>query len=213
MNLVILGPPGSGKGTQAKLLVEKMGLFYFEMGGLLRAKAEENSPLGRQIASLINGGKLVPDEIIGKILVSSLTESNLKRGILFDGFPRILSQVQILEKELTKRGAQVDKAILIDISYQESLRRLTSRRTCPKCGQIYNLATLPPKEDELCDNCKIKLTSREDETPEVTKQRLEIYRKETLPVVDYYRESGKLIEVDGERPVGVIFEDILGRLK
>ena len=213
MNLIILGPQASGKGTQAQLLAKKMGLFHLEMGDVCRDLAAQKNPLGKEVASFINQGKLVPDRIIIKILRGFLNKQNLKKGILFDGFPRKLAQAKILEDELKKWQSQIEKVILLKISYQESLRRLSARRVCPRCDRNYNLITMPPKKSGVCDQCGVSLMIRADETKKAIKQRLAIYHQETEPVLDFYSQKGLLIKVDGERPVEVIHEDIVKRLK
>lgn len=213
MNLVILGPQGSGKGAQAKLLVKKLGLAYFEPGKIFRQEAEKKTTLGKRVANYMSRGKLVPDPVIRKVLDSFLTKSDLSKGVVFDGIPRNLSQSEDFEKELGKKKIELDRTVLIDISEKESIRRLTARRICPQCGRVYNLLTLPPKKDEKCDDCQSKLISRKDESVEAIKERLKTYREQTLPVVGYYRKKGILLEIDGERPIEVIHQDIMKRLK
>lgn len=212
MNLIILGPQGSGKGTQAKLLVEKWGLFYLEGGQILRDLSKGKTPLGEQIASFINKGELVPDQIMVDVLKTFLTEDNFKKGILFDGFPRNLSQAHLLDEELKNYQVVIDKVIFLNISFQESLKRLRARRSCPRCGQNYNLVTMPPKNDELCDKCGSQLTTRPDETGAVIKERLEIYQKETLPLVELYQQKGVLVEINGEQSVEAIHQEILKKI-
>ena len=212
MNLIVLGPQGSGKGTQAKLLVSKLGLVYLEMGEVLRELASKKTPLGEKIASFQSQGKLVTDEIIAEVLKSFLTEENFKKGVLFDGFPRTLPQEGLLEDELKNHQVKIDKVIFLNISFQESLRRLKARRICPTCGINYNLVTMPPKNGELCDQCGSQLITRSDETDEVIKERLEVYQKETLPLIEIYRHKGVLVEVNGEQPVTAIHQEILKNL-
>jgi adenylate kinase len=209
MNIVILGPQASGKGTQADLLVKKYGLFYLEMGQILRDLVEKKDKEGEKIASFINQGHLVPDEMIMEVLGRFLTPANLQKGILFDGFPRNLSQAEIFQKELEKYQAKIDKVIFLKISTQESLKRLSGRRHCSCCGRDYNLVTMPPKQGEICDDDGCRLVAREDETPEDIKQRLSVYQRETLPVIDFYRQEGILLEVDGERSIEAIHQEIL----
>ncbi len=212
MNLIVLGPQGSGKGTQAKLLVSKLGLVYLEMGDVLRELASKKTPLGEKIASFQSQGKLVTDEIIVEVLKSFLTEENFKKGVLFDGFPRNLSQTGLLEDELKNYQVKIDKVIFLNISFQESLKRLKARRICPTCGTNYNLVTMPPKNGELCDQCGSQLIARSDETDEVIKERLAVYQKETLPLIEAYRQKGILLEVNGEQSVGTIHLEILKNL-
>jgi adenylate kinase len=212
MNLIILGPQGSGKGTQAKLLVSKLGLVYLEMGEVLRELASKKTSLGEKIASFQSQGKLVTDEIIAEVLKSFLTEENFKKGILFDGFPRTLPQANLLEDELQNHQVKIDKVIFLNISSQESLRRLKARRICPTCGANYNLVTMPPKNGELCDQCGSQLITRSDETDEAIKERLGVYQRETLPLIEIYRQKGILSEVNGEQSVGTIHLEILKNL-
>lgn len=212
MNIIILGPQGSGKGTQAKKLSEELNIFYLEVGGLLRKEITENTPLGEEISPYIDSGKLVPDEVLSKVIGPFLTNETLKRGIIFDGFPRIFSQMRILEDKLKEFDAKIDYVILLNISREESVRRLSARRNCLKCGRIYNLITLPPKSDGFCDDDGEKLVIRKDETPEAIEKRLDIYEKESLPIIDYFRRQGLVINIDGEQPIEVIFQQILERL-
>lgn len=212
MNIIILGPQGSGKGTQANLLVQKKDLFHLETGKILRNEMAAKTVLGQEAASFVNQGKLVSDEIIVKILSQNLNEENFKKGILFDGFPRSLAQAELLVQELAKYQAVINKVIFLNISLSEGVRRISARRFCPSCGRNYNLVTLPPKNGEVCDNCGIQLVAREDENEEAIKQRLDAYQKETAPLIDYYRQKNLLLEINGERPIDVIHQEILEKL-
>jgi adenylate kinase len=212
MNIIILGPQGSGKGTQAKMLSEKLGLFYLEVGGLLRKEITKGTSLGEEIFSLVDGGKLVPDEVLLKVITPSLNEETFRRGIIFDGFPRIFSQIDILESKLNEFNAKIDRVILLNISRRESIRRLSARRNCPKCGRIYNLITLPPKIVGVCDDDGAELITRKDETPEAIEERLNIFEKESFPIVEYFQKQGLVIYIDGEQPIDVIFKQILEKL-
>jgi len=213
MNIIILGPQASGKGTQADLLVKKYGLFYLEMGQILRDLTDKKDESGEKIASFINQGRLVPDEIIMEVLSRFLTQTNFQKGILFDGFPRNLPQAELFQKELEKQQTKIDKVIFLKISTQESLRRLSGRRHCPCCGRDYNLVTMPPKQGETCDDCGCQLVSRQDETPEIIQQRLAAYHQETTPVIDFYRKLGILLEINGERSIEAIHQEILQNLE
>lgn len=212
MNIIILGPQGSGKGTQANLLAQKKELFHLETGKILRGLAGQKTILGEKIAEFQRQGKLVPNEITIEALKSFLTEENFKKGILFDGFPRNLVQAELLIKELAKYHGVIDKVIFLKISFEESLRRLLARRNCPVCGRSYNLVTLPPKNGEVCDDCGVQLIARKDENEEAIKQRLAAYQKETVPLIDYYRQKNLLLEINGERPIDVIHQDILEKI-
>jgi len=213
MIIIFLGPPGSGKGTQAKLLHQKLGGFYFEGGGVLRQNAEENSPLGKKIKEIIyRQGKLVPDNLMKKILEDWLAGKDIKKGIIFDGFPRSLAQYQILKEILFKKGEKITKVIFLKVSEPVLVSRLSSRRVCPKCGLEFNLITKPPKNDEICDSCGTKLIQRADDTPEVIKARLKTYFKKTQPLVDLAKKEKVLVEMDGERKIEEIHREILERI-
>lgn len=205
MNLIIAGPQGSGKGTQAEMLAKKFGLVYFQIGVELRKIAE--------VAETINTGKTVSDEIAFEVAKRFLNSDNLQKGIIFDGFPRYLSQALWLNEQLSGLNSTIDKIILLNISREETFRRLSSRRICPKCGRNYNLIRIPPKNDEICDDCQLALVQREDETLSAIETRLQIYEQNTVPMIDYYRQKGKVIEINGEQPVAKVFEDILKALE
>lgn len=213
MNLVIAGPQGSGKGTQAELLAKKFGLVHIESGKILREEMAAKTPLGLGIAQRMNEGRLIPDQIITQILKRYLTPKLVKRGIIFDGSPRSLGQAQWLDRQMAGQGAEINYLILLKVSEKESIRRLSSRRNCPKCNRIYNLITKPPAKDGVCDDCHIPLAVREDETPEAIKKRLEEYRRQTTPVIDYYRQKNKVIEINGEQPIETIHQEIIRRLR
>ena len=213
MIIIFLGPPGSGKGTQAKLLHQKLGGFYFEGGGVLRRKAEETNPLGRKIKEIIyQQGKLVPDNLMKKILEDWLAGKDIKKGIIFDGFPRSLGQYQILKEILLKKGEKINKVIFLKVSESVLVSRLSSRRVCPQCDLEFNLVTKPPKKDEICDFCGTKLIQRADDTPEVIKARLKTYFEKTQPTVGLAKKEGILEEVDGERKIEEIHQEILQSL-
>lgn len=214
MNIIFLGPPGSGKGTQAKLLVKKLNYQYFESGDILRTKAQEKSPLGQEIDRIIHHeGGYVSDQIMEEIVSSWLAKLETDKGIVFDGFPRILSQYQTLEKLLSERKKKVDKVIYLKLSSEETIRRLSARRICSQCDLEFNLVTKPPKKDELCDQCQKKLIQRGDDMPQLIKVRLETYERLTQPLVDFVRQQGILEEIDGERPIETIHQEILARLE
>lgn len=205
MNIILLGPQGSGKGTQARILAEKLGLFYLEVGSFLREIAQKDAG----IDEIINKkGTLVPNEKIFSLLKNYLIEKKANlANIVYDGYPRNIEQYNLLATWLKENGQKIDYVIFISISDEETVRRLSARRSCRKCGAIYNLITNPPKSDK-CDICGGELSQREDDKPELIKKRLELYKTNTQPLLDVLGGEGILYEVNGERPIGVIAEEL-----
>jgi len=206
MNIILIGSAGSGKGTQARQLVKKFDMAYFASGDRLRQLMKKDNSLGREVAKTISGGNLVSEEIMEKILIDFIAE-NHNRSIIFDGFPRILSQAKILKKHLIDSGG-VDLVIFLDISRKEAIKRLSSRVICRDCGAVYNKNTNPSRKPGVCDKCGGSLYQREDETPAAIKVRLESFYKRTKPVINFYRHQGILKRVDGERPIKTIFAEL-----
>lgn len=209
MNLVLIGPPGSGKGTQARLLVEKFKLLYFSPGEVFRDLVKKGGKLASKIAKIMEEGKLIPDKLMFSILDDYFKKKNLSLGLVFDGFPRNLAQAKLLERWLAAKKMKVDKVFFLFLESEIAVARLSARLECPKCEANFNLLTKPPRKDELCDFCGISLVRRGDDQQETIAKRLAVFERETAPAVDFYKEKGVLEEVDGERPVEVIFEDIL----
>ncbi len=211
MNLILLGPQGSGKGTQAELLVQKYGLNYVEMGKFLRSISDSDNQYAATVKEYINKGDLVPDEYVRLIAWDHINKQDKEKGWLFDGYPRSLAQYEQVEDMLRKFGKKIDRVIYLYISPEESIRRLSARRICEKCGSIYNLITNPPGQLEAC-KCGGKLMQREDDQPEAIKKRLELFNERTRPILEKARQEGVLLEIDGERPIEIIHEDILRKL-
>ena len=207
--LIILGPPGSGKGTQAKLLAEKFNLVHISTGDILRAAVDSSKVLGQEAKGYMDRGELVPDGVMLKIMRERLSEDETASGFIFDGFPRTIPQAEGLTSVLGEMGINIYEVIKLKVSDDTLTKRLTGRLFCPKCGADFNLHFKPPKEGWLCNHCKVELKRRSDDSEEVIKNRLEVYRHRTGPIEDFYRLQYKLKEVDGEGDSSSVFEMIL----
>ncbi len=192
MVLVFLGPPGAGKGTQAALLARRQGLKHLSSGDLLRRAVEEGSALGREAQKYMDKGLLVPDEVVIGLILEQLQGQD---EVVLDGFPRTLEQARALDQALGKGG--VERALLLRVDPEELVRRISSRWTCRNCQAPYNLLTNPPREKGRCDKCGGGLYQRPDDTPAGIRKRLEVYQAQTTPVIEYYKEKGRLLEMDG----------------
>jgi len=212
MYVVLLGPPGAGKGTQAVTLVQKLGVPHISTGDLFREHRRLETPLGLLARSYMDQGLLVPDEVTVAMVKERLERPDAKSGALFDGFPRTVEQAKALDKMLAERNQGVDRAINIDVSPEELVRRLSSRWTCRQCGAIYSSFNKPPKEAGKCDACGGELYQRTDDQPETVKHRIKVYFEETAPLIAYYREKGVLAEVDGEQPIEKVGQSVLQAL-
>ena len=211
MNIILLGYPGSGKGTQAKLLVNKLGLLHFSTGNIFREEIAKHSTLGLEAENYLSSGKLVPDKLVLALIKDRLATET--RGLLFDGFPRTVEQAQALDDYLASRGLAVDMVFFLDVPEQEVVSRLGARRTCVKCGLIYNLLTNAPVKENVCDSCGEALTHREDDKPEVIKKRIMVYRDQTEPLLAYYRGNGVFSEIKANQAPQAITGQILSSLK
>lgn len=197
MRIILFGPPGVGKGTQAQALVQEFNMVRLSTGDLLREEISLSSPTGRKVEQYLRKGHLVPDDIMLEIIDNILIE-NKERDILFDGFPRNLNQARSLERSLAQLGQEIDIAFEMRLQEDELVKRLINRRYCPKCGRIYNLITNPPQKEGFCDSDGTRLVTREDDTAEVIKKRLKIYEDETRPLVSYYKSLNVYKEIDAQ---------------
>ena len=214
MNLIVIGPQGSGKGEQATRLARQFGLVHVNMGDLFREIAKEDSDRGRIVNEMISvKGKILPDEFTFKILRETLEKKAPKKGFVFDGYPRTLAQLEKFEAYLNQKGENIDRVFYLEVSPETSVKRLSSRRICEKCNEVYNLITDPPKKKGVCDKCEGKLVRRVDDESEVIKKRLEEYQEKTEPIVAYFEEKGILEKIDGEGSIKQVFEEIKKRLK
>lgn len=208
MLIVLLGPPGAGKGTQAESLVQKYGLAYISTGEILRNAVKNNTPLGLQAKWHMDQGLLVPDEIVIEIVRDRLAESDCEQGALLDGFPRTVFQARSLDNVLNEMNCSLDTVVYIEVSEEELIARLTGRRVCRDCGATYHIKFNPPKVRNVCDQCGGELSQREDDSLTTVTERFEVYKSQTEPLIDYYRQQGLLSRVDGNQAIDVIFGQI-----
>ena len=210
MLVIMLGPPGSGKGTQAARLAEKKGLAHLSTGDLLRNAVKEGTELGLKAKTYMEAGDLVPDDLILGMIKERLQVGG--SGFLFDGFPRTIPQAEGLDAMLGEIDSNVDMVMDLEVSDEEVIKRLSGRFSCPKCQAIYNYPNMLPKNEGICDKCGTELQKRKDDTEEVVRNRLEVYKEQTQPLRDYYRNQSLLKGVDGEREIGTILSDLVALL-
>ncbi len=208
MNIILLGPPGAGKGTQAKKIAEHYSLPHISTGDILRENISNNTSLGIKAKSYMAKGELVPDELLITIIRDRLSKPDCSNGFLLDGYPRTVPQADALQMILTESNKKLDVVLNIDVEDEELIKRLSGRRVCSSCGMSYHMIFNPPQEDEICDKCKGKLYQREDDKPEAIRNRLMVYKKQTQPLIEYYTRKGILRTVDGGKDIPEIFEDI-----
>ena len=205
MNLILLGAPGAGKGTQAELLVERLGIPSISTGNMLREAMANGSELGKQVKSLMDAGALVPDDVIMSIVAERVAQPDCKNGFILDGVPRTLAQAEALEKH----GVHIDHVVSIEVADSEIEGRMTGRRVCGKCGASYHVAANPPKTEAVCDHCGAELIIRKDDKPETVRHRLAVYHETTEVLKNFYEKLGKLRLVNGSQSIEGAFEDIL----
>lgn len=209
MIIIFMGPPGSGKGTQAKVLAEKLAIPHISLGDLLREEVRQGSELGRRAQEFMNAGKLVPDELTIKLADQRTSKADCVKGFLIDGYPRSLAQAEAFDRMLEGKGLLLDYAVYFAISEDEVVKRLGGRRSCAKCGAVYHVDNLPPKKAGICDQCGSELAARDDDQEAVIRTRFEVYAKQTSPVIDHYRKQGKLVEINAARPINQVLEELL----
>ncbi|MCB1118887.1 MAG: adenylate kinase [Chlamydiia bacterium] len=202
--VILMGPPASGKGTQAVSLAKEKGFVHISTGDLLRENVRQQTEIGKQVKEFMDAGKLVPEALVIELLKKRLEQDDAKTGVVLDGFPRTLTQAEELEKLLQSKPIVVS----LEVPDEELIKRSTGRRSCSQCQQIYHIYFNPPKQEGICDQCQGALIHRSDDTEVVVKERLNVYREHTAPVLNYYRKQGVLHTIDGNRPPKVILEDI-----
>ncbi len=206
MNIVLLGAPGAGKGTQAKKLVENHGMLHLSTGDLLRAAVKDQTPLGIQAKSYMDAGDLVPDELIINMVKERIQADDAKNGVIFDGFPRTATQAVALDSELAELGQPLQYVVLVDVKSEVIIKRLTTRRTCRDCGYIGSDA------DAACPKCSGEMYQRDDDNEATVTNRLNVYETSTAPLIDYYRGKDLLVTIDGDRPVDEVYADVVTAL-
>lgn len=212
MRLILLGPPGAGKGTQAAAIRERYGVPHISTGEMLREAIAAGSPLGKKVKSIVEAGALVPDEVIGEVVAERLSRDDVRKGFLLDGFPRTLRQAEILEAVLGARNEPLTAVLELEIGEEEIVRRLSGRRTCPACGATFHTAFSPPRAEGVCDACGGRLAQREDDRESSVRTRLAEYAAKTAPLSAHYRGLGLLRRVDGAGGVDEVTERVFGVL-
>ncbi len=205
MNIILLGPPGAGKGTQAKRLIDKYGIPQISTGDMLRAALKEGTPLGLEAKKYMDKGALVPDTVVIGLVKERIQQKDCAKGYMLDGFPRNVSQAEALDKMLTELGQKIDAVVCIEVPNDELVARLTGRRTCRDCGAGYHVMFDPPKKEGVCDKCGGELYQRDDDNETTVKSRLEVYANQTEPLIDHYDKQGKLRRINGVGDMEVIF--------
>lgn len=214
MNLILLGPPGAGKGTQAKLMLQKYELPQISTGDILREAIRQGTELGKRVEPLLAAGKLVPDDLVIQIIEERLKRDDAKKGFVLDGFPRTIPQAEALEAQLARAGKKIDRVVSLEVDEAAIVGRMSGRRSCPKDGSVFHVLNSPPKITGKCDKCSADLVQREDDEPEKVQNRLRIYARDTAPLKDFYEKRGLLSRIDGmgstEKVFGAI-SDALGQ--
>jgi len=212
LNLVLLGPPGAGKGTQAERLVTDFDLPYYATGDILRAAVAEETELGKEAKSYMDKGELVPDEVICRVIMERIDSPEAEDGFLLDGFPRTVPQADTLEKALEGRDRKLTAVLLIEAPDDEVIKRISGRRVCVKNGHVYHVDYDPPKHEDVCDQDGSRLIQRDDDKPETVKKRLDVYHAQTTPLIDYYEQRGFLRRFDGARSPSEVHDHIRATL-
>jgi len=212
LNLILMGPPGAGKGTQAERLVDDFDLPYYATGDILRAAVNNGTELGKEVKEYMDRGELVPDDVICQVIMERLDSNEASDGFLLDGFPRTVPQAEALDDALDKRGRALTAALLVDVPDEEVIRRLSGRRICVKNQHVYHVEFDPPKEEGVCDQDGSRLIQRDDDKPETVQKRLDVYHEQTEPLIGRYEDRGLLRRFDGRRPPDEVHDHIRATL-
>ncbi len=212
MKIIMLGAPGAGKGTQAKMIADKYGVPHVSTGDIFRANIKNGTELGMEAKKYMDQGLLVPDELTVKILLDRVSQPDCKNGYVLDGFPRTIPQAEVLDKALAELGESIDYAIDVDVPDENIVKRMSGRRACVSCGATYHVVHVPPKKEGICDRCGSELILRDDDKPETVKNRLDVYHKQTQPLIDFYTKKGVIAEVDGTKDMKDVFDAIVAIL-
>jgi len=211
--IVLLGAPGAGKGTQARMLSEELGIAHIASGDLFREHLNNQTELGRLAKGYMDRGELVPDDVTIRMVMERLERPDCEKGAILDGFPRTVAQARALDEELSARGRRVSVAPYIKVGEEALVARLSGRWICRKCQATYHTLFNPPKQPGVCDLCGGELYQRSDDTEETVRRRLQVYFEQTLPLIDYYRERGVLVEIDGEQDIPSVYRDLLAAVR
>ncbi|MBC7087054.1 MAG: adenylate kinase [Tissierellales bacterium] len=213
MRLILLGPPGAGKGTQASAIVKRYNIPHISTGDIFRMNIKENTPLGKEVKHYLDAGLLVPDELVVDIVKDRIKKSDCKNGFLLDGYPRTIKQAEVLDEELAKMGTKLDAAINIFLDTQLLIERAVGRRLCKNCGATYHIKFHPPKQQGICDKCGGELYQRDDDKEETIKKRIEVYINQTKPLIEYYKNREILVNIDGSQSIENTFDQIINALE
>lgn len=213
MNIIMLGAPGAGKGTQANILADKYGIPHISTGDIFRANIKQQTALGLKAKSYMDQGLLVPDELVVDLVADRLKQDDCTKGFILDGFPRTLVQADSLDHALKEMKTSITAAVNVDVADEHIIKRMSGRRACINCGATYHVESLKPKVEGVCDKCSDKLVLRDDDQPETVKKRLVVYHEQTQPLIDYYSNKDALVTVDGTKGINEIAEEIVEHLE
>jgi adenylate kinase len=209
MRIIMLGAPGAGKGTQAKKIAARYSIPHISTGDIFRANIKDGTELGKKAKTYMDQGLLVPDELVVDLVVDRVNQEDCANGYVLDGFPRTIPQAESLDKALTEMGQSIDYAINVEVPDENIVQRMSGRRACVNCGATYHIVYAPTKKENVCDTCEGELILRDDDKPETVQKRLKVYHDQTQPLIDYYTEKNKLVEVDGTIDIEKVFDAIV----